>query len=100
MMDLITSWAGSPEVSLVSETGSEVKVHRILLGLYTDQWRQNLQGLASTDLVFILQGVGDQELEELANDIYRPLFDAREDDEVAKNNMESEVGYKDMIICQ
>ena len=99
-MDLITSWAGSPEVSLVSETGSEVKVHRIMLGLYTDQWRQNLQGLASTDLVFILQGVGDQELEELANDIYRSLFDAREDDEVAKNNMESEVGYKDMIICQ
>ena len=80
MMDLITSWAGSPEVRLVSETGSEVKVHRILLGLYTDQWRQNLQALASTDLVFILQGVGDQELEALANDIYRPLFDVREDE--------------------
>ena len=90
-MDLISSWAGSPEVRLVGETGSEVKVHRTLLGLYTDQWRQNLQGLASTDLVFILQGVGDQELEELANDIYKPLFD-NGDEEVTKNDVESETG--------
>ena len=74
-MDLITSWAGSPEVSLVSETGAEVRVHRTLLGLYTDQWRQNLTGLDSTDLVFILQGVGDQELEEIVYKIYIPLFD-------------------------
>ena len=41
----------------------------------TDQWRQNLTGLDSTDLVFILQGVGDQELEEIVNKIYIPLFD-------------------------
>ena len=76
----------------MSETGSEVKVHRILLGLYTDQWRQNLQGLASTGFVFILQGVGDQELEELANDIYRPLFDTRED-EVTENDKEAVTDY-------
>ena len=62
----------------MSEAGSEVKVHRMLLGLYTEQWRHNLQGLPSTELVFILQGVGHQELEELRIDIYRPLFDSRE----------------------
>ena len=90
-MDLITSWAGSPEVSLVSETGAEVRVHRTLLGLYTDQWRQNLQGLDSTQLVFILQGVGDQELEDLTIDIYRPLLDTGED-EITENDVEGEGG--------
>ena len=80
MMDLITSWAGSPEVRLVSETGLEVKVHRILLGLYTDQWRYHLQGVESSDLVFILHGVGHQELEELRTDIYKPLFNTGVDE--------------------
>ena len=53
----------------MSETGAEVRVHRTLLGLYTDQWRQNLQALDSTELVFLLQGVGHLELEELLADI-------------------------------
>ena len=57
----------------MAETGVEVKVHRTLLGLYTDQWRQNLTGLDSTDLVFILQGVVDQELEDIVSNIYRPF---------------------------
>ena len=90
-MDLITSWAGSPEVRLVSETGLEVKVHRILLGLYTDQWRQNLQCLESSDLVFILHGVGHQELQQLRTDIYKPLLNTGLDG-LTENDVESEEG--------
>ena len=63
----------------MSETGLEVSVHRTLLGLYTEQWRRNLQGLGSSELVFILQGVGHQELEQLVNDIYKPLFVTEDD---------------------
>ena len=88
MMDLITSWAGSPEVRLVSETGLEVKVHRILLGLYTDQWRYNLQGVESSEVVFLLHGVGHQELQQLVNDIYKPLY-ATEDSQ--DNILEEEI---------
>ena len=73
----------------MSETGLEVKVHRTLLGLQSEQWRHNLQGLGPSDLVFILQGISDQELEELRTDIYRPLFDNGED-EVTENHVEAE----------
>ena len=78
----------------MSETGLEVRVHRTLLGLYTEQWRQNLQGLGSTELVFILQGVGHQELEELVTDIYKPCFDTGEDEQALDGTDEDKEKYK------
>ena len=67
-------WAGEPEVTLVSEDGTEVKVHRIFLALYTDQWRQTLQGLQISQLVLLLQDVDGGELEEIVSGIYRPFI--------------------------
>ena len=73
-MDPVNSWAGEPEVTLVSEDGTEVKVHRIFLALYTDQWRQTLQGLQISQLVLLLQDVDGGELEEIVSGIYRPFI--------------------------
>ena len=88
-MDSVISWAGSPEVTLVSEEGTEVKVHRILLALYTDQWRQTLQGLEISQLVLLLQDVGAQELDQLVTDIYKP-FTATGDNQVIRENYQIE----------
>ena len=73
-MDPVNSWAGEPEVTLVSEDGTEVKVHRIFLALYTDQWRQTLQGLQISQLVLLLQDVDGGELEDIVSGIYRPFI--------------------------
>ena len=80
-MAVMASWAGSPEVSLVSETGWEVRVHRILLGLYSQQWRQILHGLSSTELVFIMQGMARTDLQELLNNIYKPLYETQHEED-------------------
>ena len=74
----------------MSETGAEVRVHRTLLGLYTDQWRQNLQALDSTELVFLLQGVGHLELEELLADIYKPLLVTEDDGDKEDTNEQND----------
>ena len=75
-LETVSSWAGSPEVTLVSEGGSQVKVHRLLLGLYSDQWRLTLQGLEISQLVFILQGVDGLQLGRLVGEIYRPFTES------------------------
>ena len=53
-----------------------MKVHRLLLGLYSDQWRLTLQGLEISQLVFILQGVDGLQLGRLVSDIYRPFTES------------------------
>ena len=85
-METVSSWAGSPEVTLVSEEGSQVKVHRLLLGLYSDQWRLTLQGLEISQLVFILQGVDGLELGQLISEIYKAFTesDSEVEDDVEK----------------
>ena len=70
-LENVSSWAGSPEVTLVTEGGSQVKVHRLLLGLYSDQWRLTLQGLEISQPVFILQGVDELQLGRLVGEIYQ-----------------------------
>ena len=75
-LETVSSWAGSPEVTLVSEGGSQVKVHRLLLGLYSDQWRLTLQGLEISQLVFILQGVDGLQLGQLVSQIYQPFTES------------------------
>ena len=81
----ITRWAGPPSVHLVSEEGTEVKVHRLLLGLYSHQWRHTLQEASQevsqeasqgvSPLVFILQGVDRQQLARLVREVYRPFME-------------------------
>ena len=80
-METVSSWAGSPEVTLVSEGGSQVKVHRLLLGLYSDQWRLTLQGLEISQLVFILQGVDGLQLGRLVGEIYEPFAELVSEEE-------------------
>ena len=85
-MNAVSSWAGSPEVTLVSEGGSQVKVHRMLLGLYSDQWRLTLQGLEINQLVFILQGDDGLQLGRLVSEIYKAFTesDSEVEDDVEK----------------
>ena len=73
----ITCWAGPPSVHLVSEEGTEVKVHRLLLGLYSHQWRHTLQEVSQdvSPLVFILQGVHSKQLARLVREVYRPFME-------------------------
>ena len=57
----------------------------------TEISRQNHQ-LSKMDLITSWEGsVGDQELEDLPTDIYRPLFDTGED-EITENDVEGEGG--------
>ena len=60
----ITCWAGPPSVHLVSEEGTEVKVHTLLLGLYSHQWRHTLQEVS-------------QQLVRLVREVYRPFMSER-----------------------
>ena len=80
-METVSSWAGSPKVTLVSEGGSQVKVHRLLLGLNSDQWRLTLQGLEISQLVFILQGVDGLQLGRLVGEIYEPFAELVSEEE-------------------
>ena len=82
-VETVSSWAGSPEVTLVSEGGSQVKVHRLLLGLYSDQWRLTLHGLEISPLVFILQGVDGLQLGRLVGEIYQSCTES----ELRKNSV-------------
>ena len=88
-LETVSSWAGSPEVTLVSEGGSQVKVHRLLLGLYSDQWRLTLQGLEISQLVFILQGVDGLQLGKLVSEIYQAFTesDSEVEDDVERTSV-------------
>ena len=69
----------------MSEEGTEVKVHTLLLGLYSHQWRYTLQEVSQevsqgvsqevSPLVFILQGVHSKQLARLVREVYRPFME-------------------------
>ena len=91
----ITCWAGPPSVHLVSEEGTEVKVHTLLLGLYSHQWRHTLQEASQevsqevSPLVFILQGVHSKQLARLVREVYRPFMSERGTRRIVRCSRES-----------
>ena len=84
----------------MSEGGSQVKVHRLLLGLYSDQWRLTLQGLEVSQLVFILQGVDGLQLGQLVSQIYQPFIESDSEEDSVEMERFSVSGVAADRICE